>query len=316
MPGANILWSPRAGFNYDVAGDQKTQLRGGTGVFTGQPLYVWISNQLGNTGMLQGTVGPRDQHDRVPVLDQCRQVQARGDRPAGGELRAERHRQRLPVPAGLAQQHRRRPPPARRDSPAPRSSSTTATSTASTTSTPTCRRRRRPSPAPTTARAGPAPPARHRQCRGCVTHQQCDPATRSRRSDRPEEPGHRPQLEPRVLGVEADVARARLRTAYSYGEAKNTIDPGSTAGASWNSNPTPADPNNPGLGYLELDPGPSLLPSASYTKQYFGFGATSISGVLGDAHAGQHQLHLCRGRQRRHRLVERSDLHPAQHGRR
>ena len=58
MPGANILWSPRAGFNYDLAGDQKTQLRGGTGVFTGQPLYVWISNQLGNTGMLQGTVGP------------------------------------------------------------------------------------------------------------------------------------------------------------------------------------------------------------------------------------------------------------------
>ena len=31
------------------------------------------------------------------------------------------------------------------------------------------------------------------------------PATRSR-GDRPEEPGHRPQLEPRLLGVEADVA--------------------------------------------------------------------------------------------------------------
>ena len=56
MPGANILWSPRLGFNYDIAGDAKTQIRGGTGVFTGQPLYVWISNQLGNTGVLQGSL--------------------------------------------------------------------------------------------------------------------------------------------------------------------------------------------------------------------------------------------------------------------
>ena len=55
MPAANILWSPRVGFNYDINGDQKTQIRGGSGVFTGQPLYVWISNQLGNTGMLQGS---------------------------------------------------------------------------------------------------------------------------------------------------------------------------------------------------------------------------------------------------------------------
>ena len=68
-----------------------------------------------------------------------------------------------------------------------------------------------------------------------------------------------------------------LRTAYSYGEAKNTIDPGSTANASWNSNPTPNDPNNPGLGFSTASPGHRFYLSASYTKQYFGFGATSIS---------------------------------------
>ena len=33
---------------------QHTQIRGGTGVFTGQPAYVWISNQIGNTGVLTG----------------------------------------------------------------------------------------------------------------------------------------------------------------------------------------------------------------------------------------------------------------------
>jgi outer membrane receptor protein involved in Fe transport len=54
MPGANLLWSPRVGVNWDVAGRQTTQVRGGIGVFTGPPLYVWISNQVGNTGVLTG----------------------------------------------------------------------------------------------------------------------------------------------------------------------------------------------------------------------------------------------------------------------
>jgi hypothetical protein len=42
------------GFNWDPTGDRKTQVRGGTGVFTGSPAYVWISNQIGNTGVLTG----------------------------------------------------------------------------------------------------------------------------------------------------------------------------------------------------------------------------------------------------------------------
>ena len=54
MPDANLLWSPRLGVNWDVGGRPATQVRGGTGVFTGPPLYVWISNQIGNTGVLTG----------------------------------------------------------------------------------------------------------------------------------------------------------------------------------------------------------------------------------------------------------------------
>ena len=55
-PSGNILWSPRLGFNYDVGGRQATILRGGIGVFSGRPPYVWVSNAYGNTGLEQRTV--------------------------------------------------------------------------------------------------------------------------------------------------------------------------------------------------------------------------------------------------------------------
>jgi hypothetical protein len=49
----NPLWSPRLGFNYDrafVSEDLSTQIRGGVGIFSGDPPYVFISNQYSNTG--------------------------------------------------------------------------------------------------------------------------------------------------------------------------------------------------------------------------------------------------------------------------
>jgi len=51
MPKVRPLYSPRVGFNWDVKGDAKTQLRGGAGLFTGRIPFVWISNQLSNTGV-------------------------------------------------------------------------------------------------------------------------------------------------------------------------------------------------------------------------------------------------------------------------
>jgi hypothetical protein len=56
LPEAAFLWSPRVGFNWDVTGDKVTQVRGGTGVFTGKPAYVWVSNQIGNNGILTGAI--------------------------------------------------------------------------------------------------------------------------------------------------------------------------------------------------------------------------------------------------------------------
>lgn len=56
MPKTQVLWEPRFGFNYDVFGNKKSQLRGGSGVFTGRPPYVFISNQVGNNGVLTGYI--------------------------------------------------------------------------------------------------------------------------------------------------------------------------------------------------------------------------------------------------------------------
>lgn len=51
IPTGNTTISPRVGFNWDVTGDQKNQLRGGVGVFAGRPAYVWLSNSFQNSGL-------------------------------------------------------------------------------------------------------------------------------------------------------------------------------------------------------------------------------------------------------------------------
>jgi hypothetical protein len=55
LPESKIMWSPRVGFNWDVFSNKTTQVRGGTGLFTGRVPFVWISNQFSNNGQLNGT---------------------------------------------------------------------------------------------------------------------------------------------------------------------------------------------------------------------------------------------------------------------
>ena len=53
VPKTSISVSPRIGFNWDITGDRKYILRGGTGIFVGRMPFVWLISAVGNSGMGQ-----------------------------------------------------------------------------------------------------------------------------------------------------------------------------------------------------------------------------------------------------------------------
>ncbi len=64
-----MMLSPRVGFNWDVSGSAKAQVRGGIGLFTGRTPYVWLSNQYGNTGIEFTRIGASfNAANRIPFV--------------------------------------------------------------------------------------------------------------------------------------------------------------------------------------------------------------------------------------------------------
>ena len=51
LPSTKVLWSPRVGFRWNPDEDRRTLVRGGIGIFTGRIPFVWISNSFTNTGI-------------------------------------------------------------------------------------------------------------------------------------------------------------------------------------------------------------------------------------------------------------------------
>ena len=206
MPGANILWSPRFGFNYDLSAIRRPSCAAARACSPASRSTSGFRTSLATPAYCRAASDSTTPH-AFPFSTNVDEVQAdQRHRRAGRELRAERHRQRLPLPAGVAQQHRRRPPPAGRRH-----------RHRGVHVQPRCQRhllhQRQPAGgavahtlAPIRARAMSARPVP--LPRRALRH---PPQQRGRqpghREHRPEEPGHRPQLEPRVLRGQADVAR-------------------------------------------------------------------------------------------------------------
>ena len=53
MPKARLSVAPRVGFNWDMTGERKYILRGGTGIFTGRLPFVWLVSVAGNSNCIQ-----------------------------------------------------------------------------------------------------------------------------------------------------------------------------------------------------------------------------------------------------------------------
>jgi hypothetical protein len=267
LPDPNVLWSPRFGFNWDVSGDQTTQVRGGTGVFTGRPAYVWISNQIGNTGVLTGF------EELDPARNTPEQMRSRPFNPDPNRYKPTN------VTGAPASQYE-------------------LALTNDDFKFPQLWRtnfaidRRLPG-----GLIGTGEFIYGRDVNGIYYINANLPAAQTTLvgpDDRPRWTNNRihshvqnaivlkNQNEGRSWNLSGMLTRNFangffVKSAYSYGEAKNTVDPGSIAFGSWTGNAHPSDPNNPGLAYSTNSPGHRFFIAGTFMKDFFRFGSTMVS---------------------------------------
>ena len=66
MPKARLAVAPRVGFNWDMTGERKYILRGGTGVFNGRLPFVWLVSVAGNSNCIQNGLSLYKGDSRMP----------------------------------------------------------------------------------------------------------------------------------------------------------------------------------------------------------------------------------------------------------
>jgi len=259
LPDANPLVSPRVGFNWDVLKNRNTQVRGGTGVFTGKPLFVWISNQIGNTGMQTG-------FDRIvnttarpfnPNPDAYKPATVSGAPPASTNLAVTDKDFKFPqvwrtnlavdqkLPWGVV--------------------GTAEFLYGRDVNGIYYINANLPAAQTTFAGADARPRFTNNRVNATITD-----ATVMKNQNI----GRNWNF---TGNVKKSFRDGFLQAAYNYGEAKNTIDPGSIANGSYFNNAVSGDPNNPGVSFSANSPGHRFFVSANYRREYFGFGGTGIS---------------------------------------
>ncbi len=281
LPETKPYWSPRVGFNFDVSGNQVTQVRGGTGLFTGKPPYVWISNQIGNTGVLSGftQTNSTTAYPFSPNPDKYKPA-ATGGNAASYELDVTDQGFRFPqtwrtnigvdrkLPLGLVgttdfiyNRDLNAPVYINANLPAAQSAFTGADTRPRWVAT---------SAYPTCASAGQVGPCVTRL--NNTTGNQITAAYVIKNQDQNRSWNYSASLSKQTSHGFA------AKSGFSYGVSKSLVEPSSTAGSSWGSaNPIASDPNNPQLSYSENSPGKRFFLQSSYSKQYLSFGATTIS---------------------------------------
>lgn len=266
LPDANPLFSPRLGFNWDVRGDRSTQLRGGTGIFTGSPAYVWISNQIGQNGVLTGFEELTNTNARPfnPNPDAYKPKTVTGAPAASYELNFTNPDYKFPqlwrsnlaidqqLPFGIV---------------------------------------------------GTVEVLYGKDVNGTYYINANLPAPDSKFTGADTRPRWTPgnnRINKNIVGayvlknqsvgysysfagsLEKAFANGFFaKAAYNYGVTRNTIDPGSIASGTWTFNEQPSDPNNPGVGFSRYSPRHRAIAALSYKSDIFGIGASSFS-VFGE----------------------------------
>jgi outer membrane receptor protein involved in Fe transport len=263
LPDANLLWSPRVGFNADLSENRSTQLRGGTGIFTGKPLFVWISNQIGNTGVLTGFIENIGATDRPfnPNPNAYKPANVTGAPATSYELALTDPDFKFPqvwrnniaidqrLPWGIT---------GTAEFIYNRDMNGVYYINANL-------------PAAQTSFAGA-------DTRMRWTSNRINNATGNAVSNatvmKNQNVGRAWNT---VFSARKNTTWGMVASGYNYGESKNTVDPGSIAFGSWSGNAMSNDPNNPGLSYAGASPGHRFFLTGSFRREYFGFGATSFS---------------------------------------